>query len=260
VPASDDIKLTHGVGSARRALQILLSFTPQEPRHSPIGLSEQFGVPVGSIYRYTSLLRELGMIEDAPDGRLQLTPRILPAARAAMSVQSVVAVAAPFLHPLATQTGETVLLNQLTGDVAVCLFSVPSKHGLRVEHSVGHTMPLGAGATTKMMLALMEPAERTERIAALASRYRPSNAELERLTLRGWAESDGEIDEGAWACAAGLLLEGQPPMTVTVVGPASRLKERRHEISDLVTAAARSIRERWLEGPTLAQVADGALR
>jgi len=258
---SDETKLTHGVGSARRALQLLLSFTPDEPRFSPAELADRFEMPIGSIYRYTSLLRELGMIEDAPGGRLQLTPRILTAARAAMSVQSIVAVAEPLLRELAGQVKETVLLNQQTGDVVVCLLSVAAPYPMRVEHPLGHTMPLGSGATTKMILAEMNPTELAERLARIPDERRPGRDELDLAASRGWTQSAGELDEGVWACAAGLVLEGRPPMTVSVAGPEFRLDEvRRREIIDLAVATARTITESWLEGPSAAPLVPSVLR
>jgi DNA-binding IclR family transcriptional regulator len=250
LPSSEDAKLTHGVASARRALQMLLSFTPEEPRHAPAELARRLGLPMGSIYRYVSLFRELGIIEDDPSSQLQLTPRILPVARAAMAVQNAVAIAMPYLLSLGADVGETVMLTRQTGNVAVCMASIPSVRPLRLEHPVGHTIPFGAGATTKMLLAIIPEPERSVLIAGLPDHHKPGSLDLARIAEQGWAVSDQEIDEGIWACAAGLDLDGQAPMTVTVAAPRFRLDDTgRSRIIKRTAAAAASIKKEWLDGP-----------
>ncbi|WP_370545042.1 IclR family transcriptional regulator [Herbiconiux sp. VKM Ac-1786] len=250
----DETKTTHGVGSARRALQLLLAFTPESPRHTPADLAVLLGLPMGSIYRYTALFRELGMLEDGPGSQLQLTPRILPTARAAMVVQNAVAIASPFVHALALEVGESVMLTRQAGNVAVCMLSIPSPHALRLDFPVGHIFEFGAGATTRMLLAMMSDDERQRRIEVLPQDAQPDLVEIDRTGARGWSTSEQELEPGVWACAVGLGLVGQPPMTITVAGPEFRLSPAaRERIIERAAESVAQITAAWLSKPVEAQ-------
>lgn len=240
---------THGVGSARRALQLLLSFSSSTPRRTAAELAEIIEVPIGSIYRYISLFRELGIIEDAPGSRFQLTPLILPVARAAMAVQTAVEVARPLLATLAEEVGETVMLMRQADDVAVCMVSIPSHHSLRVEHPVGHTLPLAGGATTEALLVQMPADERERRIYAIPEDRRPDDQALQEISRRGWSQSDQSQEEGVWACASSLELLGQPPLAITIAAPRLRLSgDQRAAAAERTRAVAEVIQDRWHNG------------
>lgn len=243
---SQEPKPTHGVGSARKALQMLLCFTPENPRRTPSELAGQLELSIATTYRHVSLFREMGLVEDAPDSRIQLTPRVLPIARAAMAVQDAVSVAAPYLYVLADEVEETVMLTRQAGSVAVVMFSLPSTHALRLDFSIGHTFTFGAGATTRMLLAMMAPPERDRYLKTIQDTARPEPSELDRIADKGWASSQEELEAGVWACAAGLSLDGQPPMTITVAGPQFRLNDqRRKRVIDKATRTAADIAKSW---------------
>jgi DNA-binding IclR family transcriptional regulator len=233
---------------------MLLSFDVAHPRASTAELAARLGVPMSSIYRYVSLFRELDLLEEDEDGSaLQLTPRILPVARAALNVQDYVRVARPHLEALSEDAGETVMLMRESGSSAVCVWSVVSPHALRLDFGVGHTFAFGSGATTKVMLAAMSPEMRGRHLDArsrvdsdFAHRRAKVEAEIAETAARGWATSEEEIEPGVWACAAGVSLDGHDPIAVTVAGPKFRIStRRRRQIVDGACASARAIENDW---------------
>ncbi|MFG1667810.1 IclR family transcriptional regulator [Streptomyces sp. Y7] len=254
-------RLTPGVSSPRRALQMLLSFDAENPRATPAELAQRMELPMSSIYRYISLFRELDLLEeDEESSALQVTPRILPVARAAIAVQDFVRVAQPHLEALSAEVGETVMLMRQSGAAAVCMSSVVSSHALRLDFGVGHTFPFGSGATTKVLLAAMSPEERArhldERVrvdSGFAGRREAFEAEIAEAEQQGWATSEEELEPGVWACAAGIVRHGQRPGAVTVAGPVFRLSTRdRRQVIDKVRATAVAI-ENMLTNNHLAQ-------
>lgn len=248
--SSHESRLTPGVSSPRRALQMLLSFDEACPRATAAELAARLGLPMSSVYRYVSLFRELDLLEeDEESSALQLTPRILPVARAALEVQDYVRVARPHLEALSKQAGETVMMMRQSGAAAVCVSSVVSAHALRLDFGIGHTFAFGSGATTKVMLATMGDAERSRHLdlrardnPEFAGHRREVEAELRETAARGWATSEEEIEPGVWACAAAVTLDGRGPVAVTVAGPKFRIPTRqRRQIVERTCATARAI-------------------
>jgi DNA-binding IclR family transcriptional regulator len=92
-----------------------------------------------------------------------------------------------------------------------------------------------------MLLALIPAVEQQRYISSLSAELQPSPEEIAETARRGWATSLQELEPGVWACAAGLSLEGQPPMTITVAGPLFRLTQQRRDL--IVEKAARTATE-----------------
>jgi DNA-binding IclR family transcriptional regulator len=158
-------------------------------------------------------------------------------------------IARPFMEKVAARINETVMLLQAYGLSAVCIESIESTRPVRLAFESGHTMPLGDGASAKLLLACMSPEERTakldERCAidpAFAKRRRTVERELPQLAEQGWATSLAEVEEGVWACAA-LIRDGERVAgVITAAGPAFRIQDKlRDEVRDLLLAAATGV-------------------
>lgn len=247
-------RVTPGVSSPRRALQMLLGFDAERPRATAAELAARLGLPTSSVYRYVSLFRELDLLEeDEKTSSLQLTPRILAVATAALAVQDYVKVAQPLLAKLCAEIGETTMLMRHSGSSAVCVSSAVSRHALRLDFGIGHTFEFPSGATARVMLAAMSEAECNRQLDALSARdeaFAQSRPEIEdqirQAAERGWATSEAELEPGVWACSAGVRLEGVPPVAITVAGPVFRLSARRRKQTiAAVCAAAREIEQCW---------------
>jgi len=235
------VQRTKGVDSARRALQILLQFSQNKPELAVDEILDVHGISLPSAYRYLSLLREMYLIEERTKGVYVLSPQILQLAQAAELTLDYRVEAQPVLDNLMATTGETALYLRQLNDAAVCLAIAESDRTVSISFQPGHVMPLHAGAGAKLLLAGFSKARRAQYIAGLESpevRERLT-AELERLREARFAVSEGEVDEGVWACAASVSVRGHMVGAISVVAPAYRVDaEKREQISAAVKASA----------------------
>ena len=238
---------TKGVDSARRALQILLTFSHNRPELTIEDIVNAADISLPSAYRYVALLREMYLIEERSKGTYVLSPEILQLARAAELTMDYRAEAEPVLAALREQTGETSLYVRRLNDAAVCLAIAESDHAISISFQPGHVMPLHKGAGAKVLLSGLPKAKRAKYFAALepplsAQTLEALNADLDGIRVSGFAVSMGEVDEGVWACAAEVKSRGHLVGAVSVVAPSYRLTDAKQaEIGSAVRAAARDL-------------------
>lgn len=219
---------TKGVDSARRVLEILLQFSQTKPELTVDEILELHGISLPSAYRYLSLLREMYLIEERTKGSYVLSPEILQLAQAAERTLDYRVEAQPVLDRLASSTGETALYLRQLNDAAVCLAISESDHAITISFQPGHVMPLHAGAGAKVLLSGFTAARRAKYLNRLVPQLDPVvrdhlNEELDALRESRFAISQGEVDEGVWACAAPVHARGQLIGAVSVVAPAFRV-------------------------------------
>ena len=261
--STDDVKLfdptrstqTRGAESPRKVLQVLLSFSQHRPHATISELAAEIGAPSSSCYRYVALLREMGLLEEGERSTYHVTPQIMHVARAAQVSHDLSRIARPYMEDVAAAASETVMLMQAYGLSAVCIDSIVSTRPVRLSFESGHTLPLGDGASAKVLLAFMPSEERRMRLderatvdTAFAARRKVLEAELDHIAVQGWATSLAEVEEGVWACAAVIRDDSRQPAVVTVAGPAFRIdpaeRERiRHLLLDAGAAISRSLAE-----------------
>lgn len=222
-----------GAGSARRLLDFLLQFNEKQPIRTAADLSQSTGVPASTTYRYLSLLRSYGLVEEVEHGAYRLTPRFIPLARAAQAGHAeLIDLAHPVIDRLAHETGETTLLIRNIGWSAVCVDRVESPQPVRLSFDPGEAMPLHAGSAAKVLLAAMTPEERDTYAQGLnASRATadkmslPTDEELDAIRQAGWAESFGEVDENIWGASAAVEDGNAVVGALGIAGPLFRLDE-----------------------------------
>jgi DNA-binding IclR family transcriptional regulator len=215
---------TPGASSSRKVLQLLLSFSESRPNASVAELAELLQTPVPTTYRHVALLKELDILEEGPAGRYHPTAKVMPVARAAQLSNGLADLARPTITATAERFRETVMLLQLVGGAAVCVELTECDRPMRYTFQRGHAIPLGRGASGKMMLALLD-----ERARATWEREHPLDeiraTEVDEARSRGFAVSVGELDDGVFACSVPVLGTGTRPCVLTVAGPAARISE-----------------------------------
>jgi DNA-binding IclR family transcriptional regulator len=223
---------TKGVDSARRVLQILLQFSQNKPELTVEEILDVHGISLPSAYRYISLLREMYLIEERGKGSFVLSPEILQLAQAAERTLDYRLEAQPVLDRLTAETGETALYLRQLNDAAVCLAISESDHTISISFQPGHVMPLHAGAGAKLLLAGSSASRRNQYLDRLQPPLEPADrkhleAELANLREAGFSISEGEVDDGLWACAAAVRARGQLVGVLSVVAPAYRVDEEK---------------------------------
>ena len=239
-----------GADSARRALELLFAFTEQRPVASVRQLAEAIDAPVPSVHRYVALLRDMGLIEEGVRGQYHLTLRVAALNRAARQATSIVDIAEPFMRQLSDEIDETVLLARLVHALPVCIHRIETPRRLRLSFEIGQNLPPLRGASVRLLLGALTPAERERYLdqALAAGALPPVNSrdeflsDVERDVERGWAVSNQEIDEGVWAAAAPVTEAGRTVAAVSAPCLAFRLdKQKRAHIIDLVQKTAGQI-------------------
>lgn len=203
-------------------------FSGDEPSLSVEQIARRTEIPAQSVYRYISLLREVGLASEHSHGRYALSPRALALGRAAEHAYADSEVMRATLERLARATGETALLMRQLGDAAVCSDVVETDHAVKLSFTLGHLMPLHRGAAAKTLLAWTSRdwAERYLRRSqpeANESGVDERMLELQSIKEQRLAESSGEVDEGIWACAAPVTNGSRLIASITVAGPKFRI-------------------------------------
>ncbi|GAA2253381.1 IclR family transcriptional regulator [Actinomadura luteofluorescens] len=236
-----------GAESSRKMLQLVLCFSERRHTRSAADLATALEMPLSSVYRYLSVLRDTGMIEDAGAGEYRLTWLFVGLARAARAAgDPLEELARPVLRSVAASGGETTLLIKRVGWNAVCVDRVESPHPVRLQFDPGQPMTLHRGSAARVLLASMPPEERTRYLDSVSDLGAPEREQIESnvetVARAGWVESFGEVDEGIWGASALIRREGEPVAAIGVAGPLFRLQQAdRTRIIDLLVSGAAEI-------------------
>ncbi|TDC55173.1 IclR family transcriptional regulator [Actinomadura sp. KC345] len=234
-----------GAESSRKMLHLLLAFNERQHTRSAAELAQALDMPLSSVYRYLSVLRDTGMIEDVAPGEYRLTWLFVGLARAARAAgDTLESIARPVLDSVAAAGGETALLVKRVGWSAMCIDRVESPHPVRLQFDPGQPMTLHRGSAARVLLASMPAAERRgylESVTDLAPAEREQiESDVDTVARTGWVESFGEVDEGIWGASALIRRQGEPLAAIGVAGPLFRLQQadRTRVIALLVSGAA----------------------
>lgn len=242
-------------GTARaveRALDVLLAFADQGGDLGITELSRHLGLPKPTVYRFVEALARRDLLaRDSQRRRYRLGLSALRLGSAYLRDLDVRRVALPVMQELARATGETVDLNIVRGYHRVCIEKVESDQAIRHFVELGRPLPLYAGASGKVLLAWMEPADMEAVIAAGLPPLTPRTvtdpgrlrADLAEIRRRGYAISVGERVAGASAVSAPVRDASRRVVAgLTISGPTYRLTPTRlRRFSGLVRRGAAKI-------------------
>ncbi|MCJ7606020.1 MAG: IclR family transcriptional regulator [Dehalococcoidales bacterium] len=153
---------------------------------------------------------------------------------------------------LSEKYGETMTLGLLSGIQYIHLHEVQSPSNLKVIESGPPVRPLFMGATTRVLMAQLPPAEL--RIVLNNTTFRevtPNTltdkkdlkSRLEIVKSQGYETSYGETVPGA-LCIAAPINSYVLPAVISVVGPENRLEPRREDATrELLVSAERITRD-----------------
>lgn len=142
----------------KRILQILDCFTPECPVVSAEWFTEKLGASRASIYRDLQQLAMAGLIERLDERGYALGPRVVQMDRQIRLGDPLLQAAAELPQTLALDSGGVVLLCRLHANTVLCILEAsPSGPGLNVSYERGRAMPLYKGATSKVILANLQP-------------------------------------------------------------------------------------------------------
>lgn len=220
-------------------------------------LVEALGLPRTSLHRILRTLESGGYL--MREGHVwRCGPESLRLARllaAAAEPQGFPACARSVMERLAQETGETVMLSQLSdcGRESIYLEVIESASPLRFAMRPGHRRPLYSVASGKAMLAF-QPTDAQARYLEQADfiRFTPETATREALpailaeaAAAGVVMDRNGIIDGASAIASPVFdAQGRAFAALSVAGPTERVERGQQAIMALVRAAAQDVSRR----------------
>ena len=224
------------VQSLGRGLQLLRLFTRERPELALADCAELLGLSAPTTYRLLNTLEGERFLERDPGtgayrlalGLLELLPPLLDGLGVARLAQ-------PPIAGLAQATGESANLATLEEGRVLYLVSAPSERLLRIETPPGLRLEAHCTALGKCLLAQLPDGVARSLLGpqpyrALTARTLTTWAELEpelgTIRRRGYALSEGELEDGLSSCAVGLPAGLGRPYAINVSSPSSRMSRR----------------------------------
>ena len=212
-----------GLRAVQRAADLLTTLTRYPAGISLADLARATDYPMTTVHRILGVLRQTGLVRETPDGLHALGVGTVVLAGAFLDGVDVRAQARPVLHRLAGESGETVHLGVLAGQLIVYIDKIDSRHPVRMVSRVGGTNPASTTAIGKSILAWSAEdtlAAALEKSAADESEF---GKELELVRANGFA-TDLEGNEPGICCVGAPVFDhsGRPIAALSVSTPTIR--------------------------------------
>jgi len=228
-------RLMESLSSVEKAFKILTLFSAFRPSIDVNEISRDLGIPKSTVYRLIRIMMKYELLEqDNETHGYRLGIRIFQMGNIVKYQRRVGEIAYPFLVELRNITKETVILVVVEGHKSLVLREVEGIHVVRLTHDEGRTMPLHAGASSRILLAYLSTEEQDEIIQEGLPRFTENTItdaielkkELAKIRENGYAFSDQELDEGARAISAPIRnFSGKVIAGISLVGPVQRFND-----------------------------------
>jgi DNA-binding IclR family transcriptional regulator len=211
-------------------------------------LAEELDMPRPSVYRLTDAMRLVGLVSTTEDGRSQLGVEILHLARAVLDGLPEARAAKEELKRLNRVTGQTVYLCVPRGGGVTCLDWVRGTRVSLLALSPGGTLPINAGATSRVVLAHSPSlVDRLSglRLEELTPKTLTSPEDLKRdgreIRERGYSVSNEDVTLGVAALGAPIFgANGSLRCAISLAGLSDEILGNESEYAaELLTSAGR---------------------
>lgn len=235
----------------KKGLKILSCFDFGRETISAKNLSEELGLPLSTIYRYLAILIESGYLSRNGDsGEYRLGLSFFRLGRIAAAQFELIDFIKPYMERLSSVTEETSLYTVIDGFRALCVERVETQRRIRMSLQPGMSLPLHAGASSKVLLAYQSESFLESMLEKTVLERFTSHtitdpvilkSDLKNIRQQGFAFSDQEADVGARAIAAPIFDSGHKLLgSLSIAGPANRITdEDKSRLVDLVVENAR---------------------
>ncbi len=202
------------IHSVLKAIEIMQTFSPDEPRLTLAEISNRLGMPKATVHNLLSTLLSRGFVEKTDDGRYALGTAIVALSQAVRINVELRDRAAPLLRELADACRESVYLMALDGDYGLYIYAVESPRRLLARTAIGDLVPLHCTSLGKAILSRL-PEEDVNRIIETVGLPQFTEAtitnrdalqrELEETRSRGYAIDRGEHEVNIYCVGAPIL-------------------------------------------------------
>jgi len=232
-----------------RGLQLLELIGAARDGATVTELAAETKLDKGTVSRLLATIRSAGWAVQSPaDRKYRLAGKALLLSHDTTNHVDVRVLARAELEKLRERWNETVNLGIVEGHDVVYIDVLYSTAAVRVMSVIGQRMPLTRTALGQTFMSRLPEAEAQQLIAVL--REAPTSAtersrllaELAACRERGYAIDD-ELNQPEVVCVGSAICDvsGRPVATLSVSGPAYRMRSRVAEIGDSCRAAAGAV-------------------
>jgi len=231
----ETLEPARGTTSADRVADVLLAFSAAESSLGVSQIARQLGMSKAVVHRILQSLVARGLLQhNERTHAYGLGPAAVMLGARTLAQMDLRDVARPELMWLRNETQETTTLSLLVNDRRAYIDQFPSPKEIKMTVELGRGYPLHAGASSRVILAHMTPADR-ERVLTgpLMSLTSETITEEKRLAAslrlvaeKGYATSHGERQSGAGSVAAPVFATGGRVVgAISICGPQYRFDE-----------------------------------
>lgn len=205
------------IKSVDRAMDLLECFTEEKTEIGATELAKLIGLTKPSAYRLAETLLTRGYLVKNPDKlRYQIGPKVLNLSKVFFSKVDICTMALPHMNKIRDMFDEGVSLFMVIGDKRVCVAHVESTQPLRRVITVGEALPLGIGASGKILLAYQ----------GFDSYQEITKKQFDEIRKKGYCVSDDESGNNISAVAVPIRNHvGQVIGALTMAGSSLRYSE-----------------------------------
>jgi IclR family transcriptional regulator, KDG regulon repressor len=256
VKEQEKMNAHYSMSSVHRVIQVLRVFKDGEKKLSLTDIHKKTGIGISSLQRILwTLVYEGFLIKDEESKLYSLGLELFFLGRLVEQNDAFLSVAIPVMERLNEETNENISVSVIENGERKCICNLPSRHELSALTFIGHTSPLYAGASAKLLLAFQDDEfikdyldkVEFESITDVTVTSTDKLADdLRRIRQNGYAITYGERVKGAMSISAPIKINGDTAFAVfTVTIP--RAREEDYDIGELirkVVDGAREIEER----------------
>ena len=237
-----------------RALAIFDAFDNEHLSLSLQEIAERILMPKTTAFRLVATLERAGFLIRMDNQQYCLSLKIARLGGLVRSTLSIREIARPIMLEVNKQTQETITLNTVVGTDRMVLEVVDSPAPLMSMARLGQHQPLFLGASSRILLAYMEPAELDHVLKTNAAGVDFDRAafdrELARFRRQGYALSRGQRVAGLTAIAVPIFdINGRVPHCLALTGPSVRVDSRDLDLAEIMMTAGRDISTRLGASP-----------
>lgn len=227
---------TTKTSSIEKALEIVMSFTPNNHEMGTVELSQKLGFHPATVNRILKTLTRKGFLkQNSKTRKFTLGPSVFYLGKTIFRTISgnLLKFAIPYLEDLAEKVGMTAVLEVKSGKDSIVVYIAQGESSYLIGPKIGDLMPVHAAAGTKIMLAYCDPglidsypSEKWERLTSKTiTDPNILKLELKKARQQGVAFCREEMAMGVNAIAAPVFGHDERYVaSIVVVGLTSLLK------------------------------------
>lgn len=204
------------IASVAKALDILLLFSPTEPRLTLTIIAQRLDMPKSTVHHLIKTLVRYGFIEKLDDDSYGIGKAIIGLTQSAVVNVELRDRAAPLLRELADACDESAYLTVRSGDCVLYIYAIESPQRLLARTAVGDYAPLYCTSVGKAILAHL-PAEEVEALFKNApavleaftthtlTNFRDLKRDLAITRDRGYSIDDQEHEDETFCIGAPIF-------------------------------------------------------